>query len=104
MVGRRSVVLAGLGAAAAVATPIHARSASTKLSFLYLPIADYAPFFVAKEKGYFEQLGLDVDLLPKDATSETIPLIASGKVAAGGSSWSASVFNAASMGATVTVV
>lgn len=94
----------GAVAAALIAAPAVAQTAKAKLSFMYLPVADYAPFFVAKEKGYFDQLGLDVTLVPKDATSETIPLLASGKVVAGGSSWGASVFNAANMGASVSVV
>lgn len=78
--------------------------AQDKVSLMYLPVADYAPFFVAKEKGYFESLGLDLTLLPKDATAETVPLVASGRVTAGGASWAAGVFNAAAAGSGVTAV
>lgn len=89
--------LLALGMSTSLAKPI-------KLSFLYLPVADYAPVFVAKEKGYFKELGLDVDLVPKDATAETVPLLASGNVLAGGSSWGAGLFNALNSGVGVTVV
>ena len=33
----------------------------TEISFLYSPFTDYAPFFVAKDKGYFDDFGVDVD-------------------------------------------
>ncbi|HEY3916486.1 MAG TPA: ABC transporter substrate-binding protein [Stellaceae bacterium] len=33
-----------------------------KLSVGYVPVADFAPLFVAKDKGFFEQHGLDVTL------------------------------------------
>ncbi|MGD9945163.1 MAG: ABC transporter substrate-binding protein [Burkholderiaceae bacterium] len=79
-------------------------AAKDKLSLLYLPVTDYAPFFVAKEKGYFDAYGLDLDLLPKDATAETVPLVASGRVTLGGASWAAGVFNAAAAGSGVTAV
>lgn len=75
-----------------------------KMSLLYLPVTDYAPFFVAKEKGYFDDFDIDMELLPKDATAETVPLVASGHVTAGGASWAAGVFNAAAAGSGVTAV
>ncbi|MGB3067733.1 MAG: ABC transporter substrate-binding protein [Ottowia sp.] len=75
-----------------------------KVSLLYLPVTDYAPFFVAKEKGYFDDFNINVELLPKDATAETVPMVAGGLVTAGGASWSAGVFNAAAAGSGVVVV
>ena len=33
-----------------------------KISVGYVPVADFAPLFVAKDKGFFEQHGLDVTL------------------------------------------
>lgn len=84
--------------------PAVALANNVKLSFLYLPVSDYAPFFVAYEKGYFDQYGIKVDLIPKDATAETVPLLASGNVIAGGSSWGAGVFNALNSGVGVTIV
>ncbi len=93
-----------LGAAmGTIGLPAFAQS-KDKVSLLYLPVTDYAPFFVAKEKGYFDAFNVNVDLLPKDATAETVPMVAGGLVTAGGASWSAGVFNAAAAGAGVSVV
>jgi NitT/TauT family transport system substrate-binding protein len=90
-----------MGTAAVSSSPAAER---TKINFMYLPVADYVPLFVAKEKGYFYAFGVDVTLTPKDATSETIPLLVAGKVEAAGVSWAASFFNAVSLGATVDIV
>lgn len=75
-----------------------------KLEFLYSPFADYAPFFVAKELGFFKDFGVDVTLSPKAGTAETIQLLASGNIDAGGATWGASLFNALDRGATVAIV
>lgn len=100
---RRHLMAWGVAGAAGLG---FARAAQAKdaVSLMYLPVTDYAPFFVAKEKGYFDALGLNLDLLPKDATAETVPLVASGRVTAGGASWAAGVFNAAQAGSGVTAV
>jgi NitT/TauT family transport system substrate-binding protein len=100
----------GLMAAAAVtalapamAFPAWAQD-KTKLEFLYSPFADYAPFFVAKELGYFDDFGLDVTLSPKSGTAETIQMLASGNVVSGAATWGAGLFNSINAGATVTIV
>lgn len=98
---RRSLLLTA--ATGAFGLPAMAQ-VKDKISLLYLPVTDYAPFFVAKEKGYFDAYNLNVDLLPKDATAETVPMVAGGLVTAGGASWSAGVFNAAAAGSGVVVV
>ncbi|MGO4844025.1 ABC transporter substrate-binding protein, partial [Rhizobiaceae sp. 2RAB30] len=63
-----------------------------KLEFLYSPFADYAPFFVAKEFGFFDDFGVEVTLSPKGDTAETIQMLASGNIEAGGATWGASLF------------
>jgi len=75
-----------------------------KIEFLYSPFADYAPFFLAKELGYFEAFGVDVKLSPKTGTSETIQMLASGNAEAGAATWGAGLFNSISRGATVAIV
>lgn len=74
------------------------------IEFLYSPFADYAPFFVAKEFGFFDEFGVEVTLSPKNDTAETIQLLASGNIEAGGATWGASLFNAMDIGATVAIV
>ncbi len=75
----------------------------TQFEFLYSPYADYAPFFIAKELGYFDEFGLDVTLSPKGGTAETIQMLASGNVVAGAATWGAGLFNSINSGATVTI-
>jgi NitT/TauT family transport system substrate-binding protein len=73
------------------------------MEFLYSPFTDYAPFFVAKEKGYFEDNGLDVTLTVKSGSAETTQLLAAGQSQAGGDTWAAPFFNTIPQGATVAI-
>lgn len=75
------------------------------ISFMYSPYSDYAPFFVAQEKGYFEDAGLDVELIAKGGSSgETFQHVSTGNVTGGGASWAAGLFNATAAGASLAVV
>ncbi len=44
----------------------------------WLPSAHHAPFVLAKERGYYRQLGLDVAILEGKGSSDTLRLVASG--------------------------
>lgn len=92
---------ASIGAVAAL--PAWAQD-KPELEFLYSPFADYAPFFVAEDLGFFDEFGVDVTLSPKNDTAETIQMLASGNIEAGGATWGASLFNAMDRGATVAIV
>jgi ABC-type nitrate/sulfonate/bicarbonate transport system substrate-binding protein len=102
---RRDVVAAAAAATLAhlFALPAFAQQPS-KLTFLYSPFADYAPFFVARELGFFRDFGVDVTLAPKAGTAETIQLLASGNAEAGAATWGAGLFNALDRGATVAII
>lgn len=78
--------------------------AQPEIEFLYSPFADYAPFFVAKEMGFFDEFGANVTLSPKGNTAETIQMLASGNIQAGGATWGAGLFNALERGATVAII
>ncbi len=104
------LVLAGC---AAQTSPSPSASGSTgatsepapAISFLYSPYADYAPFFLAEDKGYFDAAGVDVELIPKGGTSgETYQLVSTGNVVAGGATWGAGLFNATKAGASLSVI
>lgn len=107
---RKWLLLALVGAAIAgcgpAATPTSAPTeAPTKITFVYSPYTDYAPFFVAEDKGYFDQMGVDVELVPKGgATAETYQMMAAGEVTAGGSTWGCSFFNAVKQGTMVSII
>ncbi len=76
-----------------------------KITFLYSPYADYAPFFLAEEKGYFEDAGLDVELVAKGGSSgETYQQVSTGNITAGGATWGAGLFNATKSGASISVI
>src|SRR5690606_19495529 len=101
---RRSAIAAAAAAIAAFAIgPVQAAD-PVKLTFLYSPFADYAPFFIAKEKGYFAEQGLDVELSSKTGSAETFQLLASANAEAGGATWGAGLFNAINDGATLSIV
>ncbi|PWJ84590.1 NitT/TauT family transport system substrate-binding protein [Pseudaminobacter salicylatoxidans] len=102
---RRDLMAAA--AATALATSLAAPALAQSLpqvEFLYSPYADYAPFFVAKEFGFFEEFGVDVTLSPKGDTAETIQMLASGNIEAGSATWASSLFNALDRGATVAII
>jgi NitT/TauT family transport system substrate-binding protein len=40
----------------------------------------YAPIFIAEAEGYFEEFGIQVEMVPFDSTSEAIPLVISGEL------------------------
>lgn len=96
-------VTAAAALAASFTGPAFAQE-KTEIEFLYSPFADYAPFFLAKELGYFDEMGLDVTLSPKSGTAETIQMLASGNVVSGAATWGAGLFNSIHSGATVTIV
>ena len=52
----------------------------------YVPVLIWAPFYIAVEKGYFKDLGLDVQMEPLQGGSDAVIQLASGNfdVAAGG--------------------
>lgn len=104
-INRRDLMAAVAAAAWApsFAVPAWAQETS-KIEFLYSPFADYAPFFIAKELGYFDEFGLDVTLSPKGGTAETIQMLASGNIVSGAATWGAGLFNSINSGATVTIV
>lgn len=63
-----------------------------------------APFYIAQRKGFFKELGLEVNLVPFDAGSKMIAPLGAGQldVAAGASS--AGLFNAAARGINIKIV
>ncbi|MBO9626937.1 MAG: ABC transporter substrate-binding protein [Microbacterium sp.] len=80
-------------------------SDAPKITFLYSPYADYAPFFLAEEKGYFEDAGVDVELVAKGGSSgETYQQVSTGNITAGGATWGAGLFNATKAGASISVI
>ncbi|AVO38433.1 ABC transporter substrate-binding protein [Pukyongiella litopenaei] len=104
-ISRRDLLAAGAAATLISSFALPAGAGDRpNIEFLYSPFADYAPFFVAKEMGFFDEFGADVTLSPKGNTAETIQMLASGNIETGGATWGAGLFNALSRGATVSII
>lgn len=109
--GSRFLAAASLGLAATLATACSSTSSSavansssagqklTPVTVGVLPISDNAPFFVALQRGYFKQAGLDVKPQIIAQSTSAIPDMLSGSVdiVAGGNyvSWLAGVASGA---------
>lgn len=77
--GRRKVL--GYGAIGAVATVLPSiASASEKISIGYWPIASGLPFYVALEKGYFKEVGLNVEGVKFANPSQVVEAMIAGRI------------------------
>ncbi len=57
-------------------------AASTKLSLMldWFPNVDHLPIYVAQEKGYFREAGIEVEILSPSDTSDALKLAVAGRV------------------------
>jgi len=70
----------------------------------YVPIIHFAPLYVAKERGFFEKLGLNVELERVKSGTEAIAFLTSGQLDVGAIAVSASAWNAFNKGMDLRVV
>jgi NitT/TauT family transport system substrate-binding protein len=70
----------------------------------YVPVMIYAPLFVAQERGYFAEEGLQVELTPVQGGSDSVVQLAAGNFDAAVGGAGAGLFNAANRGVTFTIV
>ena len=66
----------------------------TTVTVGHLPITIYAPLFVADQRGYFAEEGIDVDLVPVQGGTENVVQVASGNFDVAGGGIGAGMFNA----------
>ena len=91
--------------AAATSAPGEANStAKTVIRLGYVPVLIYAPLFVAQERGYFANEGLDVQLTPLQGGSDSVVQLAAGNFDAAVGGAGAGLFNAAARGVKFTIV
>lgn len=89
------------GAAASEATvePAEAPAADLPLVHVgHVPVTIYAPLFVAVEKGYFEEEGMHVELLPVEGGTENVVQVAAGNFEVAGGGIGAGMLNAVARG------
>lgn len=71
--------LAGIGIAALFAVQAHAADRATLLLNWYA-YGEHAPFFLGKEKGFFEEQGIDLEIQEGRGSALTIQAVAAGTV------------------------
>jgi NitT/TauT family transport system substrate-binding protein len=64
----------------------------------HVPVTIYAPLFVALEKGYFEEEGMQVELLPVEGGTENVVQVAAGNFDVAGGGIGAGMLNAVERG------
>jgi NitT/TauT family transport system substrate-binding protein len=77
---RQLISLAAAGSAAVLAPVRHARAALDKISVAVIPIADCAPIYLGKAKGFFAKQNLDVELSTQGGGAAIIPGVLSGQL------------------------
>ncbi|MBI3079146.1 MAG: ABC transporter substrate-binding protein [Deltaproteobacteria bacterium] len=63
-----------------------------------LPLISNAPIFIAVEKGYFREAGIDLELPPFASAARMIPALSTGELEVAGGSISAGLYNAVADG------
>src|SRR5262245_34537346 len=79
-VSRRLGLLALAAASAMALAGIDRASAADKVSVAVIPIADCAPIFVGKEKGFFAKQNIELDLSTAGGGAAIIPGVISGQM------------------------
>lgn len=70
----------------------------------YLPIADYAPLFIAQEEGFFAGQGINVEMVKVQGTAAALPLVLNGDVAVYSGPLKTGLVNAVAKGEHVRIV
>lgn len=76
-------LLSRLGATAVALATISSfapAQAAEKLTLAHSTWVGYGPLYIAKEKGFFEEEGLDVDLVVMEDTKTRMPALAAGRI------------------------
>src|SRR5947209_18657963 len=107
MLSRRDAVQL-LMTAPLAAIPACTRSAAPRarraLKIGVMPHLPMGPAYLASERGFFTEEGLDVTLVSSNASREAIPLLSGGKVDAALVSFTGSLINVMLRGARVRIV
>ncbi len=106
MITRRQVLASGTAAAAAgLAMPSVARAqAGTKIRIGVVPLISSGPFFIAAARGFFQKVGLDVEMRTFADGALAIPALVAGELDATVATINAGLVNAVSKGANYKLV
>jgi NitT/TauT family transport system substrate-binding protein len=78
-----TAVLAAMTSTILLGPMMHAARATDKISVAVIPIADCAPIYLGKAKGFFATHGLDIELSTQGGGAAIIPGVLSGQVQIG---------------------
>ncbi|MCZ7567490.1 MAG: ABC transporter substrate-binding protein [Ardenticatenaceae bacterium] len=100
------IVLSACGGTAAPSTATAAPTASAQAPAAaletvrvgYVPVTIYAPFYIAIEKGYFANEGIQVELQPVEGGSDNVVQVAAGNFDVAGGGIGAGMLNAVARG------
>ena len=92
---------AGLATAAALARPARAQ---TRVQIGYLPLLSVGPLFLAHERGYLRDGGLDVEMVRFNSGAEMVVALGTGELAAGYGVISPGLLNAWTRGVGIRLV
>ena len=96
------LILLVLALTAAFAVPALAEKQVVRVA--YVPVMHFAPLYVAKELGYFDELGLDVQLTRVKSGTACMAFLSEGKVQVGAIAVVASAWNAFQKGLDIRIV
>ena len=88
---------------APTAAPPPAARVQVRVGQIGVTVGD-APIFIAEDRGYFLEEGLDVERTTFDSAARMIPALASGQLDVGGGAISAGLFNAVGRGVSLYIV
>ncbi len=94
----------GSAAPAAAAQPAAPPAPVATVKLAYLPIISHGIFFVAWEKGYWHEAGVEVEGTQFGGSDQAMPFLANGQIDAAGGSAGAGFLNALSQGVTSRMV
>src|SRR5262249_3898361 len=83
ILGRRQLLGGAAAAGAAAMLPWNRALAQTKVNFGYMKIGDLSPFFMATEKGFFKEGGLEIALSSMVGGAAIQPALASVAISVG---------------------
>jgi NitT/TauT family transport system substrate-binding protein len=90
--------------ATAAARPELAVAPAVDLQVGTVPFATNAPFFVAQERGYFKEVGLNVAFSSFNSVTQQVPALAQGQLQVGSCASNAACFNALQRGTDIRIV
>src|SRR5262245_30925877 len=93
-----TAVTSGSAAAAAPSQPELATTPTVDLKVGVVPNTSFGPFFIAQERGYFQAVGLNVELSPASNLLDQLPALAQGQLQVSTCSSSIGCFNALNRG------